>query len=1342
MKIITLFVMAALVGDCQTIIEDFRCAKAVSATNASPAVLTCNEEHGWTGRPAQARLAFMSTGVAHGTAVTIDGQTYTFVTALDNEQPRQILISGNRVKTAQRLVAAITDSGEDKGVGYSMATTAHPTVAAMKPQFTEASLQLDLANDWAIWKDHGLQTGDALTVTSSNSATMTPPFSYYGTYYAIRIDENRFRVAASPEDAANGVSMDLATSPGGNFLKPIAASCSGCFQPWAGDTALIYVYVYSRMAGLSGTGIPVTSGNSAQAAWSTSTLQIQFNVRITGATGSWTGLGSNSAPKNYTATVVDESRFSVPFNATSAGSFSGQDIRIRTANGDGSNKIYPTNAEIPLTDTMTSNHALAVHVGGCEPSMNEVECSKGYWSADNQKAYGAYGNIQSFVVSGKEITITLKASFVDQATFEPLAVGELIQVRGYHTYATATNPGYTGAPNAASQPVATLFAKNSKRGFRVTYLSPDRKTVKINNPGLADGSYTGSCAVTGTCVRGGPSSPDPYIVITWRASPYLYLTNRNGGYLWPSGYDWWNSKNPLSFNPLSNRLRYWVRFGKNIERPSNGSYNFNWGNYIQTVSQDSMGGGSHFYHLLSMNSYKDRWQLFEFNCAPSHQVGAGGGVPWPNEPLRGHAYYPHWRGGPRSCMEGQTIYYQDSVGGKADWSGQTLYYSQFSYDYVANEPEEFVRGRSGVWAAQRYIQGTLTASAGYDILWEAASVRPLSYAVRYSTTGSIRAIGWSSGIDGGTVLPTSSLAAYNGVIWQSPEMAEADNLWVAIRPVAPVMGTTGIGVSPIWIMTMFEMGLEVGASVNVSGVSGNGAANQSGAPVVAVQPRRYYRRYAVARESGSAVPGELASIAAAGGQCTANFTVPHDLLPGWVIEVVGSANATLGPVASSTPKLYTITETPSTQTAVFACRGVPDGIHSAPQGVGVTYAVIALPAIAIDAFGDGSFAGGGTVTAAGEYAGFAELHLPRFSAFGNAPAGPANLLASGGNQQVELSWTDLATDETEFVLERRTEGSDYGIAAILPENSTSYTDVGLAAGVGYYYRIRARNAAGDSHDSNEALGTTAPPPGPPVAPGNFHIADVLSNRVRLEWTDLSAEETSYEVEVSIGGGAYQGVAHLGPNAVEFTATELAPLTPYRFRVRAANDLGTSSWVESIQVTTLPDLARRLGGITSTAVLVMYQAPSAAPCTLTIEGSGGGQVESAGADGVRARQELIKGLLPQTRYLAILRCDGAASSIELTTPSGHTSADSLQASIAAPLIPGLDNLVVEAGPSASELLPLGNAACTTGRCMVTLPIVPEDNQWFRYRWCRNRAADPACLNPANELSRSGVQAQLL
>jgi sugar lactone lactonase YvrE/fibronectin type 3 domain-containing protein len=89
------------------------------------------------------------------------------------------------------------------------------------------------------------------------------------------------------------------------------------------------------------------------------------------------------------------------------------------------------------------------------------------------------------------------------------------------------------------------------------------------------------------------------------------------------------------------------------------------------------------------------------------------------------------------------------------------------------------------------------------------------------------------------------------------------------------------------------------------------------------------------------------------------------------------------------------------------------------------------------------------------------------------PAAPTNLAASAVLTQINLTWTDNATDEQGFKLERKTGGGGtYSQIATVGANVTTYSDAGLTVNTTYYYRVRAYNAAGDSSYSNEANATT------------------------------------------------------------------------------------------------------------------------------------------------------------------------------------------------------------------------------------------------------------------------------
>ncbi|MBA3482733.1 MAG: fibronectin type III domain-containing protein, partial [Pirellulales bacterium] len=99
------------------------------------------------------------------------------------------------------------------------------------------------------------------------------------------------------------------------------------------------------------------------------------------------------------------------------------------------------------------------------------------------------------------------------------------------------------------------------------------------------------------------------------------------------------------------------------------------------------------------------------------------------------------------------------------------------------------------------------------------------------------------------------------------------------------------------------------------------------------------------------------------------------------------------------------------------------------------------------------------------------------------PATPTGLSATASTGQVSLAWTDNATNETGYSVERRTGAAGTWAEIATPAaNATSYVNnTSITAGATYYYRVRANNSGTYSAYSNEAFATT------PVAAG---VADL------------------------------------------------------------------------------------------------------------------------------------------------------------------------------------------------------------------------------------------------------------
>jgi len=185
------------------------------------------------------------------------------------------------------------------------------------------------------------------------------------------------------------------------------------------------------------------------------------------------------------------------------------------------------------------------------------------------------------------------------------------------------------------------------------------------------------------------------------------------------------------------------------------------------------------------------------------------------------------------------------------------------------------------------------------------------------------------------------------------------------------------------------------------------------------------------------------------------------------------------------------------------------------------------------------------------------------------PAAPTNLSAAyQTGPQIALTWTDNATNETGFVIERALDGVNFSVlvsvAARSNTGSVSYADTNVAPGVTYTYRVAAINAAGISAYSNLA---SASVPTPPAAPSPVLASAVRINnrsaRVTLTWTNV-LNETGYVIQRATNPDftANLVITNVGADTSTYTTGNLSRFTAFYFRVRAVNGAGVSAWANA------------------------------------------------------------------------------------------------------------------------------------------------------------------------------------
>jgi hypothetical protein len=134
------------------------------------------------------------------------------------------------------------------------------------------------------------------------------------------------------------------------------------------------------------------------------------------------------------------------------------------------------------------------------------------------------------------------------------------------------------------------------------------------------------------------------------------------------------------------------------------------------------------------------------------------------------------------------------------------------------------------------------------------------------------------------------------------------------------------------------------------------------------------------------------------------------------------------------------------------------------------------------------------------------------------PEAPTDLSAvAGGADHIVLAWTDNATVEDGFRLERSEAAGPFLEIAQLPANTTAYTDTGLKAATTYGYRLYAYNSAGVSPDSNIASATTDVPPASVDQGANGEIlgAGAVSGDYTATW---EADGNAQIIEETHSGG--------------------------------------------------------------------------------------------------------------------------------------------------------------------------------------------------------------------------------
>ena len=188
----------------------------------------------------------------------------------------------------------------------------------------------------------------------------------------------------------------------------------------------------------------------------------------------------------------------------------------------------------------------------------------------------------------------------------------------------------------------------------------------------------------------------------------------------------------------------------------------------------------------------------------------------------------------------------------------------------------------------------------------------------------------------------------------------------------------------------------------------------------------------------------------------------------------------------------------------------------------------------------------------------------------NDMAPPTELSATGDYGQIMLRWSDNATQESGYKVERFNGGQWIEVLRGTAPNQTSYADTNVTEGTAYTYRVRAYQASGaDSDASNEASATAL---NSALAPVIDLSASAVSGRVALSWTDRASAESGYKVERMTGnsGRWIQLARGNAPDQNSYVDADVTAGTNYSYRVRPyQNGVGNGEASNVVSITVNP-----------------------------------------------------------------------------------------------------------------------------------------------------------------------------
>jgi FtsP/CotA-like multicopper oxidase with cupredoxin domain len=177
---------------------------------------------------------------------------------------------------------------------------------------------------------------------------------------------------------------------------------------------------------------------------------------------------------------------------------------------------------------------------------------------------------------------------------------------------------------------------------------------------------------------------------------------------------------------------------------------------------------------------------------------------------------------------------------------------------------------------------------------------------------------------------------------------------------------------------------------------------------------------------------------------------------------------------------------------------------------------------------------------------------------------------------VKLTWNDNTITDTAYVVQRMEGTGPWANIKVIPTplsvtNTTgpmSYNDPNWQSTVAYQYRVIAQNAVGygGAFPTMTAQSISNAVAGPIAAPSGLTATPLAGNKMKLAWTDNSANETGFVIQRAVGAGAFAQIGQVGVNVKTFTDPAVSPGVTYSYQVAAFNTSAQSGWSNTATAT--------------------------------------------------------------------------------------------------------------------------------------------------------------------------------